>query len=330
MNTSAKKVKQKEISNVNTKRLLRLINENKIFIGLLALIVISTILSPHFLTVRNLFNVLKGTTVVATIAIGMTYVILSGGIDLSTGTMVAFISCTGGLMLLSGMGTFTTILVLLLLGTVVGVINGILIQQFKLEPFIVTMGTSVVLNGLALVIPNGRTVIVSDMPASFSVLSNGYIGAIPVPVIIVAILYIIFYFILNNTTFGRYIYAIGSNEDATRLSGISTYKNKVVIYAISGLLAAFAGILYLSRVSVGEPTAGANFPLDAIAAVVVGGTRFTGAIGGVGSTVIGVIFIGLINNILNLVGVSPYMQLVVRGLIILCAVVAGAPKKNEG
>ncbi len=327
-NISEQNEKTIKINFIN--KLIVFLMTNKIIFGLLALIIISAVISPYFLTVKNIFNVLRQLSVMGTISIGMTYVILTGGIDLSVGAIVAVSCVVSGVMLVNGYGALMTIITVLFIGVVTGLLNGWVIVRFKLEPFVVTLGTSVILQGMALVIPNGRTVIL-DKPSDFIYsISNGFIGVVPIAVILTIIFYIIGHFILGHTIFGRHVYAIGSNEEATRLSGINVSFNKIAVYVLSGFTAAIAGILFFSRVNVGDPTAGANLPLDSIAAVVVGGTRFVGAIGGVGYTVIGVLIIGLINNILNLVGVSPYMQYVVRGVIILLAVVAGAPKKTEG
>jgi ribose/xylose/arabinose/galactoside ABC-type transport system permease subunit len=266
-------------------------------------------------------------SVVATIAIGMTFVIVNKGIDLSVGAVAALTTVLGGLFLLSGLHMAAVILLCLSIGAVIGCINGMTIAIGKLEPFIATLAMMTIARGGALLAAQGRTVRTA-LPAAMKFFGSGYVWVIPAPVLLVAVLYVIATVVMKKTVFGRYVYALGGNEEATRLSGVNTTRYRIAVYMVSSTLAALAGLLYLARLSVGEPTCGETFGLDAIASVAIGGTPFNGGAGGVWLTAIGVAVIGLINNILNLMNVSPYAQEAVKGLIILAAVFASIRKKN--
>lgn len=296
------------------------------FGGLMLLFIISSILSPYFLTVSNIFNVLRQMSIIGLMAVGMTFVIISRGIDLSVGAILAAVIVVGALTFKAGAGILLTVLVCLALGTLMGLVNGVVITKGKIEPFIVTLGMMTVARGVALVVADGRTVIVK-IPEAMRFWGNGYLGPIPTPVVVAALVFLVAGYVLRCTTFGRYVYALGGNEEATRLSGINTDFYKISVYVINGFLAGLAGVIYLARLSVGEPTAGSLFELDAIASVVVGGTSFNGGMGGVGLTVIGALIIGLITNILNLLNVSPYAQEIVKGVIIVTAVLASVKRK---
>ncbi|MDF2636733.1 MAG: ribose transporter permease [Pelosinus sp.] len=267
-------------------------------LGLLLLGLTLTILSDRFLTVNNLLNVTRQISINAIISVGMTLVILTGGIDLSVGSIVALTgSITAGL-LVGGQSIFLAILVGMLVGVTLGLCNGLLITRGRIPPFIATLGIMTAARGFTLVYTEGRPI--TGMGEGFRFLGGGYIGGIPVPVIIMIIIFIATYIMLKKTRLGRYIYAIGGNEEAARLSGINTKKILLSVYALGGLLAGFSGIIMASRLNSAQPTAGISFELDAIAAVVLGGTSFAGGGGTIGGTLIGAFIIGILDNGLNL------------------------------
>ncbi len=291
-----------------------------VYMALLGIIIISAILSPVFLTTTNIFNVLRQASAVGIISIGATLVILNGGIDLSVGSLLSLTACvTTGLMAGKDGMTLVTILVVLLIGILFGFINGIITTKRKVEPFIITLAISTVLQGIVLVYTKGSPV--GQIAPNLKFLGNGYLWVIPVPVILFAAVFVIAAIMLRRTVFGRYIYSVGGNPEASRLSGIKVDRNKIYVYMLSGVSAAIAGILLASRVSVGDPYMGRGLELDAIASAVIGGTSMAGGVGGLGGTVAGVLIITIMNNMLNLLNVSPFVQQIVKGLIIILAVV---------
>ncbi|MED1795797.1 MULTISPECIES: ABC transporter permease [Brevibacillus] len=293
-------------------------------LGLALIVIVLSIINSDFLTVSNIFNVLRQISINALIAFGMTFVILTGGIDLSVGSMLALASAiTAGLMA-SGMDTWLAVLIGLLAGVVMGAINGIIITKGKVAPFIGTLATMTVFRGLTLVYTEGRPI--TGLNEDFALLGKGFFLEIPMPVIWMLISFAILYFLLRHTTFGRHVYALGSNEEATKLSGINTGKVKVLVYSISGLFAALSGIILTSRLNSAQPTAGTSYELDAIAAVVLGGTSLSGGRGWIVGTLIGAMIIGVLDNGLNLLNVSSFYQSVVKGAVILIAVLLDRSK----
>ncbi|WP_238933427.1 ABC transporter permease [Brevibacillus choshinensis] len=296
-------------------------------LGLALIVIVLSIINSDFLTISNIFNVLRQISINALIAFGMTFVILTGGIDLSVGSMLALASAiTAGLMA-SGMDTWLAVLIGLLAGVVMGAINGVIITKGKVAPFIGTLATMTVFRGLTLVYTEGRPI--TGLNPDFAMLGKGFFLDIPMPVIWMLISFAILYFILRHTTFGRHVYALGSNEEATKLSGISTGKVKVLVYSISGLFAALSGIILTSRLNSAQPTAGTSYELDAIAAVVLGGTSLSGGRGWIVGTLIGAMIIGVLDNGLNLLNVSSFYQSVVKGAVILIAVLLDRSKANK-
>lgn len=277
-----------------------------------------SLLSDTFLTTYNLLNVARQITIVAILGIGMTFVILSGEIDLSVGSLVALIGVLITGFMVSGLPMPIAIIIGLIMGIGLGFINGFVTTFGRIPSFIVTLGMMTIARGLSLVYTDGYPI--SDLPESFSFIGRGYIGPIPTPVVIMAICFIVGYIVLKYTRFGRNVYALGGNEEAARLSGIKTKKTKVLVFVISGLTAAIAGIILASRLNSGQPSAGTSMELDAIAAVVIGGTSFSGGKGSIVGTLIGALIIGVISNGLNLLGVSSYWQMITLGLIIVSAV----------
>lgn len=297
----------------------------KSLFGLLILCIIISVIAPRFLTVTNLRNVLTQLSVNAVIAAGMTFVILTGGIDLSVGSIVAVCGAIAAMISKSSGSVFTGVLVALIVGALIGLINGIIISKGKIQAFIATLGTMTIFRGVTYVYTNGTPV--SGLGQGFMVLGNDKIIGIPIPVIAMILIFAAGYYILNQIRYGRYVYALGGNEDSARLSGINTQRIKTFVYMISGIMAAIGGIIVTSRIGSASPNAGTGFELDAIAAVVLGGTSLAGGEGSIIGTIIGAMIIGVLNNGLNLMNVSPFYQSIVKGLVILFAVMIDKKSK---
>ncbi|MFD3158317.1 ribose ABC transporter permease [Haloimpatiens sp. FM7330] len=290
----------------------------KSLIGFLALCIIISIITPRFLTLANITNVLTQISVNAVIAVGMTFVILTGGIDLSVGSILAISgACAASIIKTSG-NVFLAILAAVVVGAVVGLLNGILVSKGKVQAFIVTLASMTIFRGVTYVFTNGTPI--SGLGGTFGTIGNKKLGLLPVPVLITLIIVLIAYYVLSQTRFGRYLYALGGNEDSARLSGINTDRIKTIVYAVSGIAAAVSGVIVTSRIGSASPNAGSGFELDAIAAVVIGGTSLSGGEGSVIGTIIGALIIGVLNNGLNLMNVSPFYQSIVKGAVILIAV----------
>ena len=299
-------------------------------IALFILAIAMTLLSDHFATKDNLFNIARQISVNMCISVGMTLVILAGGIDLSVGSILAFSGAIAAGLFKNGIAweggntfigfTFLgCIVAALLAGSLLGFFNGMMITRFKVPPFVATLAMLTMARGFTMLYTNGYPI--TGLGAGFSALGAGWFLGIPILAWIALILVLLFIFIMSKTLIGRYIYAIGGNEKAALLSGIQVNKVKVAVYTIAGLLSAVAGILVTARLDSAQPNAGTGYELDAIAAVVIGGTSLSGGKGTVAGTVVGVIIIGILNNGLVLLDVSPFWQQVVKGLVILLAVV---------
>ncbi|WP_407637256.1 ribose ABC transporter permease RbsC [Bacillus cihuensis] len=295
-------------------------------LGLLLLFVIVSILNPNFLEPLNLLNLLRQVSINALIAFGMTFVILTGGIDLSVGAILALSSALTAGMIVSGVDPMIAIVIGCLLGGIMGMVNGLLITKGKMAPFIATLATMTIFRGLTLVYTGGNPITGLGENYLFQLFGKGYFLGIPVPAITMMITFAVLYMILHKTPFGRKTYAIGGNEKASLISGIKVPRVKVMIYGLSGLLAALAGAILTSRLNSAQPTAGTSYELDAIAAVVLGGTSLTGGKGRIFGTLIGALIIGTLNNGLNLLGVSSFYQMVVKGVVIIIAVLLDRKK----
>ena len=296
--------------------------------GLLGLIVVLWILTPHFLTVSNLLNVAQQATIIAIIAVGMTFVIITGGIDLSVGSVLAFAGVVMANALQSGVPLPLALLIGLGVGLLCGVINGLLITVGRLPPFIATLGMMSVARGAALMFTEGRPI--SGFSEGFRSIATGEILRIPAPVVIMIVMYLIAHFVLKRTKLGRYTYAIGGNEEAALLSGINVRLNKTLVYGIAGLLSGLAAILLTARLNSAQPIAGMNYELDAIAATVIGGTSLLGGEGTVSGTLIGALIMAVLRNGLNLLSVSSFFQQVVIGSVIIFAVLIDMALKRRG
>jgi ribose/xylose/arabinose/galactoside ABC-type transport system permease subunit len=289
-----------------------------ILIAFVLLMVVLTFLSDSFLTVSNLLNIARQVSINAVIAAGMTFVILTGGIDLSVGSVLAFCGAIIAGLLSTGQPLLIGIGSGLLLGALLGLLNGLVITKGGVQPFIATLGMLTIARGATLVYTDGRPV--TGLPDAFVWLGAGEVARIPVPVIIMTLVFGYAYVILTQTVLGRYIYAIGGNEEAARLSGVNITFYKTLAYVISGVLSALSGVILTARLNSAQPTAGLGFELDAIAAVVLGGTTLAGGEGSIGGTLLGAFIIGVLNNGLNLLNVSSFYQQVVKGAVILLAV----------
>jgi len=310
------------MKNINFKNIIR---QYGILIGLIGLITVFSILSERFFTISNMLIVMRQTSIVAFLGVGMTFVILGAGIDLSVGSVLAFSGAVAaGVM--QNEGIFLGILAGLAVGTALGAFSGLVITKLKIPAFIATLAMMTIARGSTLVYTDGRPI--TGLPSSFAFLGRGYIGNIPFPIILMLIIFVLAYIILKLTRFGRYVYATGGNINAARASGIKV--NNIIIsnFAISGFLSGLTGIILASRLNSAQPTAGMGYELDAIAAVVLGGTNLFGGEGELWGTLIGAFIMGILNNGLNMLNVSSFYQQVVKGIVILIAVtVAQSGKK---
>ncbi len=288
-----------------------------VLMALAGLIIASSLLSDRFLSSANLLNVFRQIAIVGVLAIGMTFVIITAGIDLSVGSMLAVAAVTSAAAVNTN-GALVGVGIALLVGAGLGLVNGLGVTRGGVQPFIMTLGMLAFARGLAFVFTGGQPVPVTD-PA-FLAIGNGRLLGIPNPAIVFLLLLVVAYLILQHTTFGRQVYAIGSNDEAARLSGIAVRRVRTMVYIISGFMAGIAGLLYASQLGVGTPVAGEAFELDAIAATVVGGTSLFGGQGGVAGTFMGAAILGVLQNILNLTGVDPFVQRLFRGVLIVVAV----------
>ena len=303
--------------------------EQKSLIALVFLIVVVSFLNPNFFTVDNILNILRQTSVNAIIAVGMTLVILTAGIDLSVGSVLALCGAFAASMIALEVPVLIAVPTALFAGAALGAISGIVIAKGKVQAFIATLVTMTLLRGVTMVYTDGRPISTgfTDTADAFAWFGTGYALGIPVPVWLMVIVFAAAWYLLNHTRFGRYIYALGGNESATRLSGINVDKVKIGVYSLCGLLAALAGIIVASRLSSAQPTAGMGYELDAIAAVVLGGTSLMGGKGRIMGTLIGALIIGFLNNALNLLDVSSYYQMIAKAAVILLAVLVDNKSK---
>ena len=296
-------------------------------IGFVLLCAFLWILTPHFLTPSNLLIVLQQTSINAIIAVGMTFVIITAGIDLSVGSMVAVSGVVLASALHAGLPLPIAILAGLAVGTVCGIVNAIVVVWGGLPPFIATLGMMSVARGAALVYTGGRSI--SGFDSSFRFLATGEVARIPVPVLITIGIYLIAAFVLNKTRHGLYVYAIGGNEDAARLSGINVRFHKAAVFALSGLMSGVAALILTAKLDAAQPIAGITYELDAIAATVIGGTSLMGGEGRLSGTFLGALIMGVLRNGLNLLLVPSYHQQVIIGAVIIIAVLVDTKMKQS-
>ena len=301
------------------------VKNNTMLFFLIILFILSMLFVPRFASGGNILNVLIQVSINALIACGMTFVILSDGIDLSVGSVAALSGVVGASLIKQfpvasvGLSLLLIILVSVVIGGICGCVNGFCISKLNVPPFIATLAMMNVARGLAYVATDAKPVF--GLPASFGVVGLRKLGAIPVSIILMVIVLVIAYVILSKTAYGRHIYAVGSNQEVAKLTGISVMKIKFSVYIISGMLSALGGLVLASKLQNGQATAAQGYELNAIAAVAMGGTSMSGGRGGIIQTVFGLFVIGIINNALSLLGVSSYWQTVAMGIIILIAVI---------
>lgn len=290
-----------------------------VFVILLVICLIFAIGSGDFLTASNLLNVALQTSIIAIVAIGMTFTILTAGIDLSVGSLMALCGAlAAGLAVRQGLGTYGGIGLALLVGVVLGAVNGLLIVKGGIPPFVATLAMMAVGRGLTLVYTQGRPI--AGLEKNFIFWGTGRLLGIPMPVTLMVILAFIAFVVLRHTRFGLYVYATGGNEETTRLAGVSPDQIKLAVYVISGFTATLGGVLLTARLWSAQPNAAVGWELDAIAAPVLGGTSLFGGVGGIGGTLVGAFIIGVLSNGLNLMGVSSYYQQVIKGAVFILAV----------
>lgn len=298
-------------------------------IGFFVLCIIFSVVSEEFLSLTNISNIIRQVSINGILAVGMTFVILTGGIDLSVGSVMALTgTIMAGMMINVGLPPLAAVLVGIILGAVIGYINGAFTAYARIPAIIVTLAMMEIARGAALLYTGGYPL--SGLPASYSFIGQGYLfGVIPMPAVIMIIVFVVAYIILNHLPLGRYIYAIGGNEEAVRLSGIKVKRIKASVYLISGITAGIAGAIMSSRLSSGQPMAGEGYELDAIAAVVLGGTSIAGGRGHIFGTLLGALLLGVLSNGLNLLGVSPYVQRVLKGAIIIGAIYYSSIRQKD-
>jgi ribose transport system permease protein len=293
---------------------------------LVGLIILFSFLSPYFFTSKNLLNITRQISITLIIAIGMTFVILSGEIDLSVGSIAALSGVTCAWFILNTHSIFLGILFGILMGTGMGLANGLLTVWGKVQSFIVTLAMLGIGRGLTLVWTQGKPF--SGLPISFGELGAGYLGIFPVSSIVAAVVFLIGFFFLNRTKHGIYTRSIGANREAAKLSAIPVAKYRIVAFLISGCLSGLGGIIITSRLLSAQPTAGEGLELNVIAAVILGGASLSGGIGTLLGTLIGAMVIGVIDNGMNLTGVTPFLQQIIKGTIILAAVLSRRSNEN--
>jgi ribose/xylose/arabinose/galactoside ABC-type transport system permease subunit len=304
----------------------QLVGRFGLVIVLFLLITALSFLSPYFLKEENLFNILLQAAINLIIALGMTYVIATGGIDLSVGSIVGLSGMAMAKLLIAGVSLPVALSITLFLGMTMGTINGLLITRIGLPPFIATLGTMSVYRGLALIINDGRPAY--GLSAKVLQVISGRLGPIPIPVIISLVAAAIAFFVMKRTVIGEYTLAIGGNEEAVRLSGVPVARYKTIVYLISGLMCAVAGIVLTARLTAAEPIAGTGYELDAIAATVIGGTSLSGGVATIPGTLIGALIMSVLRNGLNLLNIQSYYQLVAIGLVIVLAVAIDKIRKS--
>lgn len=314
---------------LNKKSWTSYIGEYAAFIALVLLVGVISIISPEFRTAGNFLNLLRQATFNGLIAFGMTCVILSDGIDLSVGSTLALSAVICAELIMKGCPAILAMLVALVAGTLLGVISGLLVTKGRLQPFIATLVTMTAYRGLAMIITDGKPISrLADNIASsgnefaFKLVGKGNFIGIPIPAILLIFALVVFFFVLNKTTFGRKVYATGSNAKCAKLVGVNITKTKIIVYAISGFMSALTGLILISRLDSAQPTLGDGYELDAIAAVALGGTSMSGGRGKITGTIAGVLIIAVLNNGMNLLEVSTYYQDVIKAVVILVAVLS--------
>lgn len=320
---------------MGTTRLKRKLNLSllTLYIGLCVILilfsVICNLMGKHFLTLNNIFNIITQASIIAIIAIGASLVIITGGIDLSVGSVVGFVGILGGLLIKAGLSILPTIFICIISGLVIGLVNGCLVSLGKVPPFITTLGTMQVARGLALLINGGQPI--SGFPETLGALMTSKLfGTIPISVVYVAVFYAVMAFMMSYTKIGRRIYAVGGNRDAARLTGIWANGVEWLVYGMSGVFAAVGGVMLLSRLTYADPNAGSGYEMNAIAAAVIGGISLSGGIGKLANTLVGAIILSTLTCGLQIMNVATYYQTIITGIVIVAAVFADKKKERQG
>ncbi|HHV10935.1 MAG TPA: ABC transporter permease [Clostridiales bacterium] len=296
------------------------------YIVLVFMVITLTVANDKFLTLNNVMTILKQISIQSIVAIGMTMIIISGNIDLSVGSIVAFCSVIGAMLMASGVPVWIAIILVVLIGAVIGFISGGVTAKLKLHSFLVTLALMQAFRGLAQTITGGYPK--AGLPDAFGGIAAKSVAGVPFLVLYMIVFYAVFVYIMKYTAFGRSIYAIGSNEESARLSGINVERVKTMVFVISSALCGVAAILLTSKVRSGDPTCANGWEMDAIAGAIIGGTNMAGGEGKLGGTVIGLLFVGILANGMVLLGVNAYMQSVIKGLVIFLAVIINSIQKR--
>lgn len=311
---------------MDNKKIMSKVQDMGALIALILLVIVIGVISPEFRTIDNFMSLMRQSSINGFIAFGMTCVILTDAIDLSVGSVLALSTALCAAAIKGGMPVALAMLMALVIGTALGAVSGILVTKGRLQPFIATLITMTVYRGLTQIFMNGKPI--SGLGDSFLLkfVGRGAVFGIPVPVILFIAVFILFTFLLGKTTFGRRIYATGSNATSAKLAGVNVNRTKLIAYAISGCMATLSGLILLSRMASTQPTLGTGYELDAIAAVALGGTSMSGGRGRIWGTFVGVLIIAVLNNGLNILGVSSYYQDVIKGIVILIAVLSDSKR----
>lgn len=304
---------------MKTMNVKQFIKKYAIYLVLIALIVIFSIASPNFLRVSNVVNIMRQASMLGIASVGMIFIMIIGGIDLSMGSSVTFVNIiVAYLMVNMGVNPVLAALTGVVAATLIGFFNGWVVANIRIPPLIVTLATQIIFEGLAYIIAGGMPIF--GFPKSFAVLGQGYVGIVPVPVIIMIICLAIGSFILNKTYFGRHFYAVGSNAEAAELSGVRVKRVQYLAYSLGGFFAGLSGVVTLSRTNSGQVTAGLGFEFDVISALVLGGVSVSGGAGSISCAVAGILIMQILSNGFVLCGISTYVQMVIKGCVLLVAV----------
>jgi len=316
---------------LNSKNFFKRLFENKetgVIIALIVLIVFFSLTAENFLSSSNFINVARQVSIIAIMALGMTVVIIAGGIDLSVGSVMGLSGVFAAVLMMNyNLPVFVAGLGGVIVGGVLGLFNGTINAFFKVPSFIATLAMLSIARGIALLYTEAKPIY--NLPDSFTNLGTGYVGHVPIPVIVMMLIFSLFYFLMRYTKIGRYAYSIGGNADVARLSGINVRRYMISFFVISGIMAGLAGVILAARMASGEPTAGVGYELDVIAAVVLGGTSLAGGRGSMLGTMAGAFVMGVLSNGLAMLNVPPFVQMILSGLIILLAVGIGMRKSKE-
>ena len=307
--------------------LTKLLRQFGLLFVILAIVIIMSIVSPVFLKPQNIINIIRQVSINGIIAVGMTCVILTGGIDLSVGSVVAITSVICGSFLAMGINWFVACISGVAISILFGLFNGYMIYYVRFQPFIATLASMAIGRGIALAYSNGKPYPIKD--PSFIAIGQGYFLGIPIPIILLVIVVAVGLITLKMTTFGRYIFAIGGNENAAKLSGVRTRRVKLTVYVISAICASIVGLILSARISSGQPTAGESYEMDAIAATAIGGTSMNGGLGSLVGTIEGFFLLGLMTNSMNLLNINSFYQQIAKGLLIVVAVFLDMKSKGS-